>query len=709
MAGTAGAALFGIVLLSACPVVDAADTTGLIIAGTVAGVVLLLLCAGVAIVCFYKRQSLNEQEDKHRHRKNKHKVFVANGVPPPHKHYAKRHHANGFIHNSAPQMPPPPMMTSVPMPRPPPPAYVESVPAPPLRVPYATYHGPPPEMRYQMQGQSRPGTMSGPPPIVIPFETTGGAGGTVTVRPDPRPVVHKRSKYKRRERIDTNDEHRRSPSKHRSPSRHRHKSQEFIVQQSYDGIPVIRPVIYIDDDEEDRHRHRSKSRDRHHKKNTPSPKEGAQITEISDEPQVTIIRAEAEVNTDQTSQSRILTPPPTQTERSRASSVTEAVNALRMSVKDHLDDDNVSTSSHSSKAPSFGWTQSEQRAPDPVAGDVIFYPAGTQVETSRHTEPHAIQKEDVYSYTKVIRSSAKASEPLPPESPIPAREPTSHSNEGYEVPKDIRRSATGTRDEEKHYQTEHDPVIGPYSDIGTSMSDRLQHLVEDGDKSRFSHYNVGAINFAEEEGDEEPVQMRVKRPDTPPSDIPRESFYSKVIKRPKSPPNDIPIVSPRESTEVPPLNLTSTVNSPREQSYRPSTPPKDFPITPQSSFIRPRPSTPPTDFPMTPKDSGVSARPATPPYDGLDTSRVGETQRSTAVDPTTGEPGSFQARQRLIEAHLMKNAQPGPSGSGATAKPAQSSVPKPAFTPAPQPPPVPVVTVTPGVVPPAPPPPPLPR
>lgn len=430
--------------------------------------------------------------------------------------------------------------------------------------------------------------------------------------------------------------------------------------------------------------------------------------------QVIEIQAEAEINIDQASQSRLLTPPPTKSERSRASSVTEAVNALRMSVKDHLDgNDSDSNVSHSSKAPSFGWTQSEQRAPDPVAGDVLFFPAGTVVETDRNTEPHAKQKEDVYSYTKVIKSSTKERAPSP-ESPAPVPGPKPYPNGGYEVPIDLRSSTKGTREEDRKYQTEHDPLTRAYSDIGASMSDRLQNLVEGGDKSRFSHYNVGAINFAEEDGEEEldePVQMRVKRPETPPVDIPRNSYYSKVIKRPRTPENDIPLISPRESTEVPPLNLTSTVNSPREQSYsyRPATPPKDFPITPQSSFIRPRPPTPPTDFPITPKASMVSPRSPSPPYDVLNTSRLGETHRSSAVDPTTGEPGSFQARQRLIEAHLQKNVQPGPSPGGSAPKTVQSSAHQPTPTPAPQPPPAPLVTVTPGVIPPAPPPPPLPR
>lgn len=129
------------------------------------------------------------------------------------------------------------------------------VPVPMARHPaahYATYHGPPPEIRHPAQRTSS-GTMSGPPPIVIPF-------GTVTVRPDPRPVVHKAA----RKRDSNNSDVQRRTHKHRS--KEGHKSQEFVIQQSYDGIPVIRPVIYVDDDDTDRKNHRSKSRERRYKK-----------------------------------------------------------------------------------------------------------------------------------------------------------------------------------------------------------------------------------------------------------------------------------------------------------------------------------------------------------------------------------------------------------------------------------------------------------
>lgn len=726
MKGTLGIMLSWAVFLSKVKVVSAAeDSVGIIVAGAVAGVLLLLVFIGVTIFCFYKRRGPFAEKRKGGHKN--HQVFVANGYLPPHQHYVangylsphqqhyvKRNHHKSNGHSES--LPPAAVVKPLP---PPLPAFVEPVRYPPVTVPYATYHGPPPELLHQSQQHARAGTMSGPPPILIPFETTGG---TMTIRADPRPVVHK-SKYRKRDTSrDVKDDRKRSPSKHRSPDRRRSRppSQEFVVQQSYDGIPVIRPVIYVDDDEDDRRRHRSKSRDRHHKKHSSSSKEDVKITEITVEkeprqgyqesPELQRSRSGDAIDHLQTTTDKSHQQPQTHSrprtpvvqDRSRASSVTEAVNALRMSVQDHVDDDSDSSSSHSSsKAPSFRWAHTEhQRAPEPKAGDVIFFAAGVEVETERNQEPHAKQKDDnVYSYSKVIKRSTKERAPSPERRESPVTAPPPVENEGYEVPKDLRRSTAGTREEEKSYQTEHDRVTsGQYSHIGVSMSDRLQHLVEDGDKSRVTHYNIGAIDFGDEEPDAEKIEMRVRRPDTPPVDIPGDSFYSKVHRRPKTPPNDIPLTS-RDSAEVPRLNLGSSMYSPRDvnSSYRPSTPPKDFPITPQSSFIKPRPKTPPTDFPMTPTED--VNRPRTPPYDAPDTSR------SAAVDPSTGEPGSFQARRRLIEAHLMKNVQSAPS----KAPTAQTPPPKPAHTPAPPPAPsAPIVHVTPGVIPPPPPPPPLP-
>ncbi|KAL4239669.1 hypothetical protein ACF0H5_000475 [Mactra antiquata] len=718
--------LLGYTLLLCVPGVAAAESTGIIIAGVVAGVLLLCLIIGIGVFCYYKQKPLDNNKNVKRPKKKKHKVYAANGYhsQKPHKHrYDKRraYEPNGYIKQV-------PMVAPAPAPLPPSqpaPAYIQTSHMPPGPVPYATYHGPPPELRQEREPHPKAGTMSGPPTIFIPYN------GTMTVRTDPRPVVHKSSKKSSPEK----DERRRSPSRHRSPTRA--PAQEFVVQQSYDGVPVIRPVIYVDDDD-DRERHRSKSRDRHrsksrdrrYKKKT-TPQESTKITEITDDTTMkTNGPTTTEVVIEHESSSRPKTPPvapivlstyaaPTShDERSRASSVTEAVNALRMSVKDHLDD-SVSTTSHdSSKAPSFAWTKShrhtdEQRAPDPVAGDVMFLPAGTAAPATRHSAPEPKvsafdepKDEVVYSYTKVIKSSRNERAPSPiRESPAPIPGPRPHVNEGYEVPSSLRRSKAGTRDEVRFYETEHDRTTGNYNQLGKSMSDRLQNLVEDGDKTRYSHYNLGAMNFGDEEDKtEEPVQLRVRRPNTPPSDIPNESHYAQVIKRPRTPPNDIPLVSPRESTEVPPLNLRSTINSPREPSYRPSTPPKDFPITPQSSFMRPRPATPPTDFPMTPKTEALPVLP-TPRYD------VPDTARSEAVDPTTGVAGSFQARRRFIEAHLQKNISPaGPAQSSSASKPAAPKT-KVAPPPPPQAPPpqVPAVHITPGVIPPAPPPPPLPK
>ena len=388
-------------------------------------------------------------------------------------------------------------------------------------------------------------------------------------------------------------------------------------------------------------------------------------------------------------------PPKLSPERSRASSVTEGLRALSKSTKDHFGDD---SDSDSSKAPSFNWAQTD-RAPEPKAGDVMFFPAGTGTDTD--TKKPDI-KDQVYGYTKVIRQLVKESQPKAsvmiqePEKPS-TREPAELINGGYEVPKSsLRRSA---------YETELSQTNRNYNDIGASMSDRLQSLVEDGDKTRFSKYNVGAISFEEDEGEteeeEEPVQLRVRdRPATPPADFPRDSFHSQVSARPNTPFRDIPLIIPRESTEIPPLDLQSSVNSPTDyrRLLRPVTPPHDYPVSPN------RPKTPPKDF--------NTPRPPTPPRD-IDTNRseignnnLNVSMRSQPVDPNTGAPGSFQARQRLIEAHLMRNVSPEKSSneqSNRKTEVLQQEVPS---TPAEAPP---TMYAPPGTVPPPPPPPPLPK
>lgn len=186
-------------------------------------------------------------------------MYYENGAPPP--YYEKRpqyHKSNGYV-----KQPPPVFMEPLPM-----------VAPPPVRVPaaphYATYHGPPPEMqnyapRTHAQ-RTHSGTVSGPPPIVIPF-------GTMPFRADPRPVVHKSKRKRESAPIDA----RRHSPRHRSPGRP--QSQEFVIQQSYDGIPVIRPVIYVDDDGSDSKKHRSKSRERRYKKrSTETSPSGPRIT-----------------------------------------------------------------------------------------------------------------------------------------------------------------------------------------------------------------------------------------------------------------------------------------------------------------------------------------------------------------------------------------------------------------------------------------------
>ena len=418
-------------------------------------------------------------------------------------------------------------------------------------------------------------------------------------------------------------------------------------------------------------------------------------------------------------------------ERSRASSVTEAVNALRMSVRQHGGKDiDTDTASELNDSSPFSPVDHDQRAPDPVAGDVLFFPAGVQPPSLRAShkprdiqpEPkHGERVEEVYSYTKLIRASTNDHT----EKDTGERDDTSNQKNSPVLIRasyvksgatDAARSSTranylGTRDlEPKPYETEHTVQGVSYTtDIKASMSDRITSLVEDGDKSRFSHYNVGAVTLGDESGDDE-VDTRVpaarKRAPTPPSDF-RSSLYSKPI-RPSTPPNDIPLISPSESTDIPRLNLQSSSATPRVMHlYRPESPPRDFPITPQSSIIRPRPTTPPFDADThrdTQRDSQGIQR------DSQRESMI--SSRSEAVNPATGEPGSFQARKRLIERHLQQNVVQGGDKGNTNPKVAhktggniphsepraQTSI-QPTRT---------TIRVSPGVVPPAPPPPPMP-
>ena len=406
------------------------------------------------------------------------------------------------------------------------------------------------------------------------------------------------------------------------------------------------------------------------------------------------------------SRSKSRTPPPRtpqsrlSPDRSRASSVTEAVNALRMSVRQHGSKD-IDTDTASELDSPRPLSSEEQRAPDPVAGDVLFYPAGAHPPALRETHVPDLHNapdttDQVYSYTKVIKSNTiehmteETGMTQDSSSPAPLRSSAVERRGSPEVTRSsMRANYLGTRDEEPEpYETEHTVQSTSYvytGDIRASMSDRITSLVEDGDKTRFSHYNVGAVTLGEESDEDEEmnVQLRTKRPATPPNDI-RSSFYSKP-RRPTTPPNDIPLITPTESAEIPRLDLQSSSATPRVMHlYRPESPPRDFPITPQSSIIRPRPSTPPFDI-DTHRESMLS-------------------NRSEAVNPATGEPGSFQARKRLIEAHLKTqvDADKGNTNVKVTQKSPQVL---PRSEPSSQT--QATITITPGVIPPAPPPPPI--
>ena len=219
----------------------------------------------VIYICpyFFRRDRRERAES----RPKKKRIYMENGFhPPPPIHYEKRHpyKSNGYISQKPPPIAP---VFMTPLPAPPPQPRPVSMPMTSRPAHYATYHGQPTEMRSYAPHQQN-GTMSGPPPIVIPY-------GTVAVRPDPRPVVHK--SHRKRE-SDTSEGRRKSP-KHRSPNRQQSQNQEFVIQQSHDGIPVIRPVIYVDDDDTNLKKHRSKSREgRYKKRSTEQSPAGPRIT-----------------------------------------------------------------------------------------------------------------------------------------------------------------------------------------------------------------------------------------------------------------------------------------------------------------------------------------------------------------------------------------------------------------------------------------------
>lgn len=694
MIGGRGLSLAGLYFLTRISVAAAEDNTGVIAASVVAAVLVLIAFVGVTIFCFYKRKGFSsEKPQKRRHKKHEH---VANGVPPQHKHRKyNRHHNHHYNHNNKYQV-----------------NGVPHIPIQPVNRPYATYHGPPPgyyPRDYPAPPPMKQGTMSGPPPVVV----IPTPHGTIAMRPDPRPVVHTR-RDNRFHNSQEDEQRRHKRSRSQPPT-------EYLIEQSPDGIPVIRPVIYIDDDN-DKHRSRSrhKSRDR-----MPS---GGHVTEVklSDTEVITNTVEEVVVHQRDRSRSRSRTRTPPRTppsrrspERSRASSVTEAVNALRMSVRQHGSKD-IATDTESELDTSRPFTPEERRAPDPVAGDVLFFPAGVQPPSLRESHQQIVDRtEQVYSYTKLIKSNTEEQTTEDPvatnenykdrSSPTPLRSSTVdhaplRSSAVYRGTPEAARSSVqanylGTRDQEpKPYETEHTVQDTGYTyttNIRASMSDRITSLVEDGDKTRFSHYNVGAVTLGAESGEDEEdgVQVRFKRPATPPKDF-HSSLYSRPI-RPSTPPNDIPLISPSESTEIPRLDLQSSSATPRVMSYRPASPPRDFPITPQSSILRPRPSTPPFDADThrdTHRESMLS-------------------NRSAAVNPATGEPGSFQARKRLIEAHLQNVVQTD-TEKGSTNPKITRKTPEniPRSEPSSQT-PVPfsrsTIVVAPGVIPPAPPPPPL--
>ena len=190
----------------------------------------------------FRRKGFKTEHTKKRHKRV---VHVPNGVPPQKKHRKHHHHRpRHYRQNDKVQ-----------------PNGIPHIPVQPVVRPYNTYHGPPPQY-YPEPPPMKHGAFTGPPPVVV----IPTPHGTVAMRPDPRPVVHKRDKrYHKSSNDDDQWQHKRSRSQP--------PPAEYLIEQSRDGIPVIRPVIYIDDDKD---KHRSKSRDRKHKSHDRT--DGAQIT-----------------------------------------------------------------------------------------------------------------------------------------------------------------------------------------------------------------------------------------------------------------------------------------------------------------------------------------------------------------------------------------------------------------------------------------------
>lgn len=238
-------------------------------------------------------------------------------------------------------------------------------------------------------------------------------------------------------------------------------------------------------------------------------------------------------------------------------------------------------------------------------GDVIFVPQGKHVDTpSRRREPSPPPRRDPSPPPLRNRSPSpiRAPSPLPrrPSTPpVPERRPINIETSDYHYASVIRPSEP--------------PVQEPPTDLGTSLSERLQNIVESG------HTEV----------EHELEKHRTEDVQYPP----RTNNLSKSSRSYSEGNVDYPVPAKRLSATAKPDLSGDNWYTPVERR-RPTTPPNDIPSeppvpTPRQSISR-RPPTPPNDIP----ESARSARPPTPPFDGDDVRKTSTPTVNRKIPPS---------------------------------------------------------------------------
>lgn len=223
-------------------------------------------------------------------------------------------------------------------------------------------------------------------------------------------------------------------------------------------------------------------------------------------------------------------------------------------------------------------------------GDIIFMPPGQHIDsTPRRRDPTPPRRD-----------------PTPPPrrdpSPIPIRAATPPRPESKPRVTDDTSDYTYASVIRPSAEPDYNRPSYSTTDIGVSMSERLQNIVESGHTSVLHDH-------------ERHVSDDIQYP-------PKGQSLSKTTREPSAQRNEYPSSYKRYSaTSKPDLYDTNRPTSNSKDFRRPPTPPNDIPNTtpvptPRQSLIK-RPETPPNDIPM----SSRSNRPSTPPFDGNDYSR----------------------------------------------------------------------------------------